>query len=216
MARMILSTLLCSSCLPLAVADILSAGSPWGSEDSCAGTLILTSAEVPALTRTFSYVEPSPTCQTANIKPSFKISRAEVQGCGTFILYTRKNGRGGSQDIMESYGPLTAAQMGISTVKSIEGTGCFQHQHSHKGIKEHIEKRADDPWDVAGGYFSTGKAQDQFQNKVNKTEGSDSACQDCKYKTTLVVTVLVALSLFVILGILVYSKHRARRRYFQP
>ena len=129
MARMILSTLLCSSCLPLAVADILSAGSPWGSEDTCAGTLILTSAEVPALTKTFSYVEPSPTCQTANIKPSFKISRAEVQGCGTFILYTRKNGRGGSQDIMESYGPLTAAQIGISIVKSIEGTGCFQHIH---------------------------------------------------------------------------------------
>ena len=235
MAQMILSVFLCSSCLLLALADVLGVGPQWRSEDSCEGSLTLTAAEDPTLTRTFPYVKPSPNCQTENLRPKFKISRVEVQGCGTFIIYTRKNGLGASQDLIESYGPLTAADIGISTVRSIEGTGCFEHRHKHKhskkGIKKHIEnkedigdieenpvtnknylppaKRTDDPGDAARGYFASGEAQDQFQNQVNQTE-------DFKYKTMIVVIVLIALILFAILGIVIFSKQRSTWRYSQP
>ena len=69
-------------------------------------------------------------------------------------------------------------------------------------------KRTDDPGDAARSYFTSGEALD-FQSQVNQTE-------DFKYKTMIVVIVLIALILFAILGIVIFSKHRLTWRYSQP
>ena len=235
-----------SCCLTLAVAQIIHSGQP-ASEPVCQGSLVLTAADESRETIRFGYVKPSRTCPSENLRLKLKVSRAVVEGCGTFILYTRKNGMGASQEINESSGELTASDIGFSTVKSIEGTGCVGHKHNIpvKGIKKPIEevikevlddmeeieeksvttkrsvpavKRTDEPGERDGVHFTIGEAQDQFQNEVTPTEGSDTECEDCGEKTTVVVTVLVALIVFAILAIviLVYSKHRSTSRYSQP
>ena len=96
----------------------------------CRGSLSLISGDSPARTKVFLYDSASLSCEPENLKRSFIFSRAEVGGCGEFILYNRRNGRGASQVISYSQ-TVSARELHFRRVRSVERLGCPPHLNTH-------------------------------------------------------------------------------------
>ena len=103
----------CSGVLSVCPADITV---------ECRGSLVLSSPE--NQTETFLYDRQELNCEPVNLRQKFTFSTVEVNGCGTFSIHSRPDGRGRTVHVSDTSGLVSAQDKKFTKVKSIKRLGC--------------------------------------------------------------------------------------------
>lgn len=204
-------------------------------DGGCRGSLSLISGDSPARTKVFLYDSASLSCEPENLERSFIFSRAEVGGCGEFILYNRRNGRGASQVISYSQ-TVSARELHFRRVRSVQRLGCPPHLNTHNSAAtkksslalrrsadtkrrllasrspQHPGDRSDgveDPVQLLTAQKQIISGESDSITEIKARDSEDRGrCEVCQWKTILAVSAVPAVIFISLLGLILYSLTR--------